>query len=433
MDKTLTVLVNDEVLGTLTQSANGRLSFVYENDWRNLVDAYPLSLSMPLTERDHSGRGLTNYLWGLLPDDDRALRELGQEHSVSHRSAFALIQATGEDLPGSVQIVPPEDVDDLEGRKGLRQIPEDKLAEFLDNLVRHPGMNQINPDDDEGRFSLAGMQPKKALCYVNGKWYEQRGRTPTTHIIKPPIADLEGRVENEHFCLRLADKIGLPVVTSQVMKIGGKPNIVVERYDRQRRKGQRRLPLDKSGGTVLRIHQEDVCQALGIHPDRKYQREGGPGLKAVMNLLESSGDPKTDRERFMRAIVFNFIIAGVDAHGKNYSLLIAGGGRFRLAPIYDVISALPYDQNVYHSLAMSVGTVRKWEHIDPYHWQKEAQRCNYSADALLDEIAQQVKDVPRAAKTLLHDLKKEGLEHDMLDELVDEIYRRCNKLAKAYA
>lgn len=430
MAKELKVLVNDEELGTVIQHDNGRLSFVYSDEWRMLVDAFPLSLSMPLTQREHGNTAISNYLWGLLSDNDAARTEVARRFDVSPRSAFALVAAGGEDLPGAVQMVRPEDVGRLRGRSGAPPISEKRLAAFLSNLVAHPGETQIT--EDAGSFSLAGIQPKKAICWVGQRWYEPRGRTPSTHIIKPPMPNLDGQVENEHFCLRLADQVGLRAITSSVVKIGGTANVVAQRYDRVRINRSKQMPLTEAGGIVYRVHQEDICQALGYHPDKKYQRDGGPGLRDVMALLNESGDARTDRDRFMRASIFNFVILGVDAHAKNYSILMEPGGRFRLAPLYDVISALPYDLNRYGSLAMNVGGERKWRNISYRHWEKEARACNYSFDTVLAEMSNLLTTLPPLAERLLAIVKSEGLNSPTLDTLVSNLSERCVSLAEEF-
>ena len=278
-------------------------------------------------------------------------------------------------------MIAPEKVDSLRAREGVVLITEKRLAAFLSDLLANHGGLQI--DQDAGLFSLAGAQAKKAVYWVNGKWYEPRGRTPSTHIIKPPMPGLEGQVENEHFCLRLARAVGLSTAVSSVERIGGRPNIVTARYDRVRIRAGRRVPLTQSGGQVVRIHQEDMCQALGIDPVKKYQAEGGPGMKQIMDLLAGSADPATDRARFITACAFNYVIVGPDAHGKNFSILIDVGGRYRLAPLYDINSMLPYDLEKSRKLAMTIGGEGRWRSVAPTHWEKAARLCSYPPEAAL--------------------------------------------------
>ena len=185
-----------------------------------------------------------------------------------------------------------------------------------------------------GQFSLAGAQPKTALLLQNGRWGIPSGQIPTTHILKPPTGHFDGHAENEHICLNLAGSLGLPVAETRVMRFEKEIAIVIERYDRQ-----------PSGNNIIRVHQEDICQALGVLPTKKYQNEGGPSPVDVIELLRSaSTDRVTDVETFVDALAFNWLIGGADAHAKNYSLLLANGPTIRLAPLYDIASILPYDQ-----------------------------------------------------------------------------------------
>jgi len=426
----LRVLIDEEEVGSIFQGAAGKLRFVYDDPWRNRIDAVPLSLSMPLTAKEHSHKAIESYLWNLLPDREETLRQIAAEHDISHRNPFALAGARGEDLPGSVQIVPPERIGSLRKRERIARVSEEQLAEVLRNRQRASGKTRIG--EDSGFFSLAGAQPKVAVCRVGGRWYEQRGYTPSTHIVKPSIPDLQQQVENEHFCLRLAEAVGLHVIKSEVVRIGALQTIVVPRYDRVRLKGRQRLPLDAAGGKVYRIHQEDVCSALSVHPANKYQHQGGPGMKQVMRLLEGSGNPDVDRERFMRACAFNYMIEGVDAHGKNYSLLMEAGGRFRLAPFYDIISALPYDRETYNRLAMAVGGERKHGKIFPSHWEKTAAECRYDAEKAVQHVRDYIAALPDAAQGVLAECRTGGLALDTITLLTDRLTKRCETLRKLY-
>jgi serine/threonine-protein kinase HipA len=426
----LCVLIDEEPIGSIHQEAGGRLRFVYNQDWRNRVDAVPLSLSMPLGSAEHPHRPVEAFLWNLLPDREDVLRQIAQEHGISSRNAFALAGVRGEDLPGAIQIIPPERIPHLRRRERVVRISEVDLAELLQNRLRAVGRTHIG--EDSGFFSLAGAQAKLAVCYLSGRWYEQRGYTPSTHIVKPSIPGLQDQVENEHFCLRLGEAVGLPVVKSEVRRIGDLVAIVVERYDRVRIAGRRRLPLAQSGGRVLRIHQEDMCSALAVHPANKYQHLGGPGIKRIMQVLEGSGAPATDRERFMRACAFNYVIAGIDAHAKNYSVLIEGGGRFRLAQLYDVMSALCYDTETYNRLAMSVGGQRKYQQIFASHWERTARECRYDREAAVAHVREYIQHIPDAAHTVLAACRDAGYQTDLIIRLTDALAQRCSHLRLVY-
>jgi serine/threonine-protein kinase HipA len=431
MDKELLVIVNDNLLGRVIQTETGRLKFEYDSGWINRIDAFPLSLSMPLAQSEHPHQVVQNYISGLLPDNGDIRRSIARQYQLGSATPFKIVGAVGEDLAGAVQMIPRSKMRRLTQRLGVTQISEKDLSDYLQSRRLQAGVVQIS--SDAGQFSLAGAQVKKAIYWVNDKWYEPRGRTPSTHIIKPPMPDMDGQVENEHFCLRLASRLDLPTCSSRVVFIDGKPNIVVERYDRQRRKGAKALKLTEPGGTVIRIHQEDFCQALAVDPTRKYQEDGGPGMKAIMALLSASGRPSVDRARFMRACALNFIILGTDAHGKNYSVLIEHG-RFRLAPLYDINSVLPYDGIVLNNkkIAMSVGGENKWRSIGLSHWQKAARDCGYPADEMVETVRDLLLRAPDEAQLVRTDCRKTGLKTPVLTKLADAIAKRCGKITKTY-
>lgn len=427
----LVVLINGQHTGTLSQIKSGKLVFDYDDAYRQDPTAIPLSLSMPLTGPSHDDKTVRPYLWGLLPDSDDTLNQWGRHFGVSPRNPFKLLSHIGEDLQGAVQIVPPDQLDDLKKREGISYLSPKVLAERFEELLRRPGATQFT--DEGGQFSLAGAQRKKALYLVRGKWYEPRGRTPTTHILKPPIPGLDGQVENEMFCVRLAPRINLPAPKCWTEQFGDLTVIVIERYDRRRMKGRKVLRIDEPGGEVHRVHQEDCCQALKVDPRNKYQRDGGPGMKAILDLLSGSNKPGEDRDRFMRACAYNFIIGGSDAHAKNYGLLLTAGGRFRLAPLYDIASWLPYSTNKKQDkLAMSVGGKYRFDQIMPRHWESEARKSNYDPDRALAHVRDLLATVPDAANTLFAECKKEGVATKDLTKLAKLIAERCKSLIPIY-
>ncbi|MEQ9246931.1 MAG: HipA domain-containing protein, partial [Nitratireductor sp.] len=279
MTEHLVALLGGRAVGQVHRDRRGRLSFVYNDDWRNARGAYPLSVSMPLAAVEHGNAVIEAFLWGLLPDNEFVLDRWARKFQVSARSAFALISHVGEDCAGAVQFIRPDRVEAYSGNEEgtVDWIDEHGVAERL-RMLRADHSAWRAPRDT-GQFSLAGAQPKTALLLANGRWGVPSGRVPTTHILKPPMGEFDGHAENEHLCLALARRLGMPTVSSHVMRFEDQTAIVVERYDRR--------PTNRG---LIRIHQEDICQALGVSPTRKYENEGGPGARAVVDLLrEYSG------------------------------------------------------------------------------------------------------------------------------------------------
>ena len=280
---------------------------------------------------------------------------------------------------------------------------------------------------------LFRSQRKLTLYLVNNKWGEPRGRTASTHILKPNIEGFAGQAQNEMFCIRLAPMLDLPAPPCWVEIFGDIPVVIIQRYDRQRYKGKKLLKLTESGGEVHRVHQEDMCQALKVHPASKYQREGGPGIKKIMDLLSGSSEPSVDRDRFMRACAYNYVIGASDAHAKNYSVLLTNGGRFRLAPLYDVASWLPYSKGQNDAkLAMSVDGYHDYNSLQPRHWQATAKKCGYDAPRILAHIRDLLARLPDAIVQLLEICRTEGLANLDLDNLCKMLTGRVVSLKRLY-
>ena len=263
----------------------GRLTFVYDDRWQSTDAAYPLSLSMPLVVDEHEHARIEPWLWGLLPDNEAILASWGQRFHVWSRNAFALLGEVGEDCAGAIQLVRPERVADVlhDEDQQIEWLTEADIAERLRILRQDQAAWRMARD--AGQFSLAGAQPKTALLFDGQRWGVPSGPTPTTHILKPPIHGFDGHAQNEHLCLTLARALGLPAAGSEVRRFADEPAIIVERYDRTR-----------FAGSIRRLHQEDMCQVLGLLPTKKYQNEGGPGCAELSEAIRiHSGKPARTR------------------------------------------------------------------------------------------------------------------------------------------
>ena len=403
---------------------DSRLSFTYSQTWRDDPNAYPLSLSMPLGSATHGHARIEAFLWGLLPDNDRVLQNWGKRFQVSPKNVFRLISHVGEDCAGAVQFVSPERLEALMAEPAAREIQwltEEDVAERLRALrADHSAWRAAS---DTGQFSLAGAQPKTALLFERKRWGVPSGRIPTTHILKPPTGEWDGHAENEHFSLQLARSLGLIVPNSNVVRFQEEIAIVVERYDRAR-----------AGGRWVRIHQEDMCQALGLHPTRKYESDGGPGVQRIVELLrEQSSSPEEDVQSFLDAVAFNWLIAGTDAHAKNYSLLLGQNGVVRLAPFYDLASILPYpavDMSKV-KLAMKIGGEYRLRNIGLRHWQKLAAASRLDVARLIDRIRAMAEAIPDQAAAIQKQIEGEGLSHVTITRVCKRLATRavaCQKL-----
>lgn len=417
--QSLLVYLNDLEMGRLDRQKGGKLTFYYSSDYLGDPHAVPLSLSMPLDDRVFGHETISPWLWGLLPDNEFILARWAKRFQVSAANCFGLLQGMGEDCAGAVRFILPERRDFI-GDGGLEPLDEHDIERRLDELRQNPSIGR--DPQDRGQFSLAGAQSKTALQWRDGQWYVPWGREPTTHIFKPPRSDIEGHAENEHFCLRLAEQLGLVVARSEILRFGNVTAIAIERYDRVMQSGH-----------LVRVHQEDVCQALGIHPAMKYQNEGGPDVISTMELMNRSSQPFEDRRSVMEAIVFNYLILGTDAHAKNFSLLLGRNQQVRLCRLYDLASFLPYAARLKDCrFAMKIGGYYLDNQIHPRHFERMARACEFPAQQLMSMVAEMAERLPNAADRVRKDMANDGIFHGILDRLVTLLTERSFEKAQIF-
>jgi serine/threonine-protein kinase HipA len=417
MSPALVVSIGPRVAGTLTRRPGGRIAFEYDPAYQVRRDATPLSVSMPLPVRVHGHAAISAWLWGLLPENPAVLERWARRFHTSISPFGLLGTPIGEDCPGAVRILAPERVEALERADGpIEWLTEDDVAERLREL--HDDGTTWLGSTFTGRFSLAGAQAKTALLHRDGRWGLPSGAIPTTHILKPATQGLDEHDLNEHLCLDAARRAGLVAARTRIHRFSDEPAVVVERYDRL-----------ASGADVTRIHQEDVCQALGFEPARKYQNEGGPTPAAVAGLFRATMSPAVADEaiaRFADALAWNWLIAGTDAHAKNYSLLLAGG-EVRFAPLYDVGSALPY--------GVHERRLRFAMYPQRYGWPAAAAELGLDATAVVDRV----RDLAAAAPDAFADAARSlgsvvtSTLPDRLTALVSERVARCLGVVTAAA
>ncbi len=425
MTDSLAVILEDRVAGTLMRGGDGRLTFTYGEEYREREGATPLSLSMPTQVLSHPDRVVTTWLWGLLPDNDAVLRRWARGFQVSASSPFSLLGSpVGEDCPGAVRFSKPEHVERALARTGdVSWLTDEQVTERLRELRRDS--TAWLGESFTGQFSLAGAQAKTALLQRDGKWGVPSGAAATTHILKPAVTGFDDHDLNEHLCLDAARRAGLTAARTQIASFAGQTAVVVTRYDRH-----------LAAESITRVHQEDLCQALAVPPARKYQNEGGPGVKEIAALLRRAMAPRIAQAAtwaFADALAWNWLIAGTDAHAKNYSLLLAGN-QVRLAPLYDIASALPYGMHERKlRLAMKIGGDYR---LLPYEnrWPSAARDLGLDADALVDRVIELADRAPDAFAEAASTQEVQSLERDLpsrLVELVTERAKRCRRLLEA--
>ena len=330
----LRVFINGQLVGFFLKDPGGTVAFGYDESWLARDNAIPVSLSLPLREDPFKGPVVAAFFENLLPDSESLRRRVSEKVGAEGMDAYSLLSRIGRDCVGALQFLPEDEELQASTEIQGRVASDSEIEGMLLNLAQAPlGLER----ERDFRISIAGAQEKTALLRYKDEWWKPSGATPTTHILKkqmgtlPNGLDLSNSIENEFYCLRLLAAFGLPVNHAEISTFGKTKALVIERFDR-------RWTRD---GRLLRLPQEDCCQALSVPPSRKYQNDGGPGISDILRLLKASDTPTEDQKRFLKAQVVFFLIGATDGHAKNFSIFLGPLGRFRLTPLYDILSAQP--------------------------------------------------------------------------------------------
>ena len=410
----LEVVIEGDLIGHVRMNKAGRLSFDYESGWRDSSSGYSLSVNMRLADTAYSHSAVWPYLWNLLPENPNILQRWGRQFHVSSSSPFRLLTFVGADVPGAAQFLPPAAFAAVRAQHtpSIDWISLDELVQRLGQL--RSDVAAMRRPHDRGKMSLPGAQAKTAFCWDErrSRWGVPSGRAPTTHIIKPEVPGFDGLVENEHLCQDIARRLGLLAARSSVLTLNETTYIVIERFDR--------LPPPRGSAFVRRVHQEDMCQALGLMPGAKYQQDGGPGIPDIVALIRRVGsDPDTDVHRFIDANAFNWLIGGTDAHAKNYSLLIGAGDEIRLSPLYDLSSQLPYPELIDQRVAMKIGGEYDIPLIGFSEWEALASACAVDSKLLMNRLRQLADALPDAVSAARDQALADGLNREVVTTLAD--------------
>jgi serine/threonine-protein kinase HipA len=420
-ERILDVYVGTSRVGTYTRTPNGATAFRYVPDWLASDKAFPISLSMPLSDKVWSGAAAHAYFDGLLPDDQVVRDKIAARERADSAGTFDLLAAIGRDCVGALRFVPEGQDRGDPADMPRRPIDDDEIAQRLNALATNP--LGIHASADEFRISIAGVQEKTAFLWMNDQWHLPLGGTPTSHIFKPAMredlngADFSDTPWNEWLCLKLCQSFGLETANAEVLHFGGKPVIVVERFDR--------LWKDK---VLYRLPQEDLCQAFGVPPIRKYQSDGGPSIGDILTFLNGAASPREDRLSFMRAQIVYWLLAAIDGHAKNFSIFLTPGG-YKLTPLYDVMSVAPYPEYSPHKikLAMAIGNRRHYriKEIQPRHFYQTAQKAGFSKEDMDELFADILSRTSTAAKQAAALADQAGMPKKTTDAILTGIDKRA--------
>jgi len=402
----LDVYFRDQKAGRLWLDEKRRFVFQYEAAWINKKGAISLSLNLPLRKEIYPDDLSRPFFSNLLPEAE-IKRIIARQLQISVSNDFALLGGIGGECAGAVSLLPSGAAPAV--KPGYRELNEEELHKIIIDLPKRPLMAGV-----EGmRLSLAGAQNKLPVYMEGDHVFIASGNAPSTHILKPPIRDLENTVENEAFCMMLAQKLGLPAPIVTIRRGLGQL-FIIARYDRSR---------DKDGH-VVRLHQEDFCQALGFLPDQKYESEGGPSLQQCFTLLaEKSIRPAADRMALLQWVIFNFLIGNADSHAKNLSMIFTDRGPC-LAPFYDLICTQVYPDLTQKS-AMRIGGENRPSWIRQKHWEKLGESVAIKSSLTLKTLKDMSGDIVPAAQALMDDFNKAYGKCEIIEKIMTVIEKRA--------
>lgn len=406
----LDVYLEQRVVGSLTRPDSGRVRFEYSDAALDrFPDANLLSASLPVRADPYPNAMAKPFFEGLLPEG--AIRQrVADELHVSYDNVHGLLERIGIECAGAVVIVPEDEIPPAADDAELEWLSSDEVADKIREMPLRP----LGITPGRVRLSLAGVQDKLVLVRSPaGRFANPLYGAPSTHIVKPELGRYDGIVANEAFCLRVAACCRLAVARSEIARVGDFDCLVVERFDRTVGAGNR----------IERVHQEDLCQALGIPPSSKYESDGGPGVADIAAALRRlSTRPGADVVTFVRVVILNFLLGNSDAHAKNFALLYDPLTEARLAPFYDLVSTAVYD--VEQAMAMSIGGEADPGSIDHDAWNRLAGTIGLSQVAFDRELADMAARAHRCAIAVRDQAVAEGWHHDVLDAIVDVVARR---------
>lgn len=419
--RTLDVYLNHVHIGALKRSSSGLIEFSYTNAW--LEAGFAISLSLPLQEESFKGEVVTRFFDNLLPDNDEIKKSVATKLGAESTRPFDMLEVIGRECVGALSFHPEGFTPKNAYALGTRKVKSDEIAHKLKGLS---STSPLGIDENDFRISIAGAQEKTAFLKMNDSWYEPIGLTPTTHIFKTSIGamgvnlNFNDSVDNEWFSLYFLKQMGLDVCHAEIHEFQDEKVLVVERFDRKWVK-------IKDEDAIIRLPQEDMCQALKVSPYQKYQNEGGPGIVEIANLLRASKEPN-DRFNFIKALLYFDLLYATDGHAKNFSLFLYKDG-FKLTPFYDVMSGyflhkrekVPMEKL---KLAMKVGDSGHYafKRVFLKHYLETAKKCGFSNaqfDEMVDEVKQNISKYSLDKKAL-----PKNINHATVELILEGIEKR---------
>lgn len=402
MTKQLSVRLNGIEVGILSL-VNGKMEFVYNEN-----ATQPISLSLPIQKEPFKEKLCRSFFGGLLPENPNMRELLAKKYNININNDFKLLKEIGRDCAGAIsfhKIDEPQKLQQLIKVEG-KILSFEELKEYLKELPYRPYLGK--------KLSLAGAQEKTAVCVIDGKIALPNDDIPTTHILKTALPKYIQSIQNEYICMKAAKEIGLDVANVEIRKIDDLEFLLVERFDR--------IIDDYCNGwqpfqdcescenctnhdekyclRMERILQEDFAQSLGVQSRDKYK----VSFKDCLQVLNKTISPAIAKNKFVKYVIFNYLIGNTDAHAKNFSVFLYEEGA-ALTPAYDLLCSSVYDCD--QRIAMKIGKAKYYSDVTDEDWELFAKDLEISPKLVKSELERQKKLLPDIIKQLANELNCE--------------------------
>lgn len=406
----LNVFFGQTRAGFLSVDDKGLFSFQYSREWLMSPDAFQISVSLPMQEDAFSHDKAKSFFSNLLPES--AVRTLiAKKLGISDKNDFLLLKRIGGECAGAITLLPESEIPESEDLYTYRLLSDRQLTDLVRDIPRRP----LLAGEKGIRISLAGAQEKLALFYNDSAFYIPENGAPSNVILKPNMVHFQFSIENECFCMTLANAVGLNVLPVLIARKADQKVLLVKRYDRI---------LDND--ILKSLHQEDFCQAMGLSHELKYQAEGGPGLKSCFDLVRAySANPIKDLQQLMEWVFFNYLIGNMDGHAKNLSFIYQAG-QIRLAPFYDMLCTDIYE-NLSQKLAMKIGGENRPEWLMARHWERFAKEIKVDYPVLKKRLLNFCLKVTGEIDTAYIDFTTRYQQNSLVEDIIAAIKKRASR------
>lgn len=375
MVKELSVRLYGLQVGVL-RLVNGKMEFTYDEGVQNQI-----SLSLPLQREPFKEKACRAFFGGLLPENTNMRELLAKKYNINVNDDFKLLKEIGRDCAGALSF---HEMEEPQNHYQMIKIEgsilsEEELKKYLEELPYRPYLGK--------RLSLAGAQEKTAVCVIDDKIALPDDDVPTTHIIKTALPKYSQSIQNEYLCMKAAKEMGLDVAEVEIRKVEEIYFLLVKRFDR---KYSNNLECE-------RILQEDFAQSLGVQARDKYKVT----FRDCLKVLNQTATPANSKLKFVKQVIFNYLIGNTDAHAKNFSVYLTQGG-ISLTPAYDLLCSSIYDCD--QRIAMKIGKAKYYAEVGAKDWEIFAQDLDISYKLVQTELERQKQLLPGIVENIAKEL-----------------------------